>query len=415
MTGSKTLLTFNKPTDNIAITGRKLRATSGEDLNIETSNNLIIIADNFELNATDLSAENLTIRASNYFVNDVSLADYINTQLKNDVSFNNVDISGNLRLTNANKTFTVLGSSILQNVSADTIDISSTLIIGDLSTNKGGTITADTNKIIINPHPNDNSGTVIIRGNLQVDGNQTTINSNVVDISDLNIRIASNISVAEQANHAGIIVGAPGAPGGDIASFKYNSVDLPEPRWETNIDLHIYGDLTYSGNVLSTTLDSCLPITYNTYALKNADLDDILISDSSGDQWITATNYNITKTLLSQHSYVKLEFKVAYICSQESEQYISFRVRRKTGAITILVFQDLSLGNAMGVTAKNIWNGMYIDVPGDLDPVYQLEFMISKGTDGTLDLSSGIYGKSANQTNLILLQELYKPQPGFIN
>lgn len=411
MTGSTTLR-FNRPTDNIAITARKLTATSGEDLNIETSNNLFFISDNFELTTTDLSAKNLTIRAKNYYVNDVSLADYINTQLTGDVSFTNVDISGDLRLTNANKTFTVLGSSILQNVSADTIDISSTLTIGNLSTNNGGTITAGNQQIIIDPYPtNDNNGKVIIKGDLDVQGIQTTINSTIVDINDKDIRIASNIasSMSVQANNAGIIVGAA-TNSTEIASLKYNH-STTVPQWKTNIGLDVNGNLQVAGNVLPKYSASQLPVSYNTYAIKtNSDLDDILISDGSGDQWIMATGYNISKTLLSSNSSVKLEFKVNYICSQESEQYISFRVIKGEDT-TNIVFQDLSLGNAMGVTSKNIYYGNYIDENvGISNPSYQLLFNVSTGTDGTLDLSSGIYGNSSNQYNYILLQELYNPQ-----
>ena len=55
------------------------------------------------------------------------------------------------------------------------------------------TITKETNKITIDPQPaeGDISGTVVIKGDLIVDGTTTTINSTTVDISDRIITLNS--------------------------------------------------------------------------------------------------------------------------------------------------------------------------------------------------------------------------------
>ena len=63
----------------------------------------------------------------------------------------------------------------------------------------------------------DNTGTVLIAGNLQVDGTTTTINSTTVEIDDLNLTLASGAADANAANGAGITVD------GANATFIYES------------------------------------------------------------------------------------------------------------------------------------------------------------------------------------------------
>jgi len=53
----------------------------------------------------------------------------------------------------------------------------------------------------------DNTGTVVIAGNLQVDGTTTTVNSTVVEIDDVAIQLAAEATTATLANNGGIIVG----------------------------------------------------------------------------------------------------------------------------------------------------------------------------------------------------------------
>ncbi len=57
----------------------------------------------------------------------------------------------------------------------------------------------------------DNTGTLVIAGNLQVDGTTTTINSTTVAIDDLNFSIATDAADSAAANGAGITIGGAGA------------------------------------------------------------------------------------------------------------------------------------------------------------------------------------------------------------
>ena len=71
----------------------------------------------------------------------------------------------------------------------------------------------------------DDTGTVIIAGNLQVDGTQTTINSTTMTVDDLNLTLASGAASAAAANGAGLTVD------GASASITYVSAS---DSWNIN-------------------------------------------------------------------------------------------------------------------------------------------------------------------------------------
>tara|TARA_B100001057_G_scaffold500238_1_gene614224 strand:- start:4972 stop:5637 length:666 start_codon:yes stop_codon:yes gene_type:complete len=77
----------------------------------------------------------------------------------------------------------------------------------------------------------DNTGLLQIKGNLQVDGTTTTINSTTLDVDDLNITIAKGSANAASANGAGLTadLGVDGT-----ATFTY---DAPNDRWTMNKSL----------------------------------------------------------------------------------------------------------------------------------------------------------------------------------
>jgi hypothetical protein len=116
-----------------------------------------------------------------------------------DASFNNVDISGNLTLTDINLTGNINGGSIIN----------------------------------IDPAAHgDETGLVVIKGNLQIDGSSTIINSSIVDISDIAILLASNAPNLSATDGAGIDIS-----GGASFKYKYSSGAFNDGHWESNIDL----------------------------------------------------------------------------------------------------------------------------------------------------------------------------------
>ena len=93
----------------------------------------------------------------------------------------------------------------------------------------------------------DNTGTVQIKGNLQVDGTNTTINSATLTVDDKNIVIASGAANAAAADGAGITVD------GASATLTYTASN---DRFAFNKELtvaRVYGNLT--GDVTGTVSD----------------------------------------------------------------------------------------------------------------------------------------------------------------
>ena len=86
----------------------------------------------------------------------------------------------------------------------------------------------------------DNTGTVVIAGNLQVDGTTTTINSTTVAIDDLNFSIATDAADSAAANGAGITVG------GANANITYTHATT---SWDFDKPVNVAGNLGVTGTV----------------------------------------------------------------------------------------------------------------------------------------------------------------------
>lgn len=80
----------------------------------------------------------------------------------------------------------------------------------------------------------DNTGTLVIAGNLQVDGVTTTVNSETLTVSDKNITLASNATSNSTANGAGLTVA------GANATLNYNGTT---DEWEFNKSLRLSGNI----------------------------------------------------------------------------------------------------------------------------------------------------------------------------
>jgi hypothetical protein len=77
-----------------------------------------------------------------------------------------------------------------------------------------------------------------VNGNLLVLGTTSTLNTTVLEVTDINVTVAKNATSAAQANGAGLTVAGAGA------TFTYTTVD---DRWNLNKDLtvgNVYGNLS---------------------------------------------------------------------------------------------------------------------------------------------------------------------------
>lgn len=420
-------LIFNRATDNYLFTIAEARGLSGEKLRLRSSNSAAII-DICNNGVIDISASKIYLGNDEVLTNNAST--FTNLTVTNNFNAGATDISSTLQVADAATFNNAIDVALDSSFNADlfvneNLTVSNELIIGDATTRGGRIYASGANTLVIDPNPasRDISGTLIIYGDLQVDGTTTTVNSTTVDISDRDINLAYNATTAAQADGGGIKVGTKATP---VATFLYNNANT---EWQTNISLDVSGDLTVagattlsstlettgqitanggievSGNVLPANVNSYIPVTYNTFAVKNSD--SVLVNRLSdvSNTWITATDYDLSINLLSQNSAVKMEFKVNYRASPEAEQYISFKVEDTSGSR--LVFQDCSLGSIMGVTTSSVYNGTFIDTaPSSTNPTYSLSYYLDCPAGDSIDTQFGILGGSTNR-NYISLQELY--------
>ena len=70
----------------------------------------------------------------------------------------------------------------------------------------GGYLAGPTNFIIDPATVGDDTGTVEIKGSLQVNGTTTTVNSTTLDVADINITVAKGAANAGAADGAGLTV-----------------------------------------------------------------------------------------------------------------------------------------------------------------------------------------------------------------
>lgn len=374
---------FNSPTDNYIFTGSRFRAGSSvNSLRLSKGNNTHI----------DICENYIDISAISGFINSQKI------------------------VTESSSGTVTFGNIVAQSISAGVIDISNTLnvtgatllrntlnVVGDVSFGSSNMYVPAEFTIDPAPHAGNIAGKIIIKGDLQVDGTTTTINSSRVDISDLSITLASNASTPSQAVGAGFDICGTGG-----ASFRYaitNSIGT----FQSTIGL------TISGNLLPLNNTSQVPVSYNTFSLVTSNLGSAL--STVANTWEPITNYSISKVVLSNNSYMKMEFKVNFLSSTEADQTLGFQVERSVngGSAWTSVFTDPSLGSNMGVGVISVYNGTYIDnlngAPLTNSTVtYRLLQRRNLNTtiDDAISTSFGVIG-GTEVGNYIFLQELYRP------
>lgn len=340
--------------------------------------------------------------------NDLSFVKFSKGTNSIDICNSGIDISSSI--VNINRNLYVGGDTTIGGeltIIGDTT-VNDFTINGDLSVNSMlSNILKVPSTFTIDPSGHaDIAGKVIILGDLEVKGTTTTINSTVVDISDLSITLASNARNPSDAQDAGFDIS-----GNTGASFRYD-YNSGTGRFISSIGLGISGDL------LPINTSSRVPVSYNTYKLKVGGFSTD-ISDYSTD-WHTPGGYDISKVLISNNSYIKMEFKVTFIASTEAEQTLGFRVQRSINGpdnYNTVVFTDPSLGSNMGVGLVSVYNGTYIDNLTNVASTiidntvhYRLQIKRNKPAyDDEISTPFGIYGNDHTSGNYIFLQELYVP------
>jgi len=157
------------------------------------------------------------------------------------LSGNTIDLGGVLIKKEGDTVELPLGSKINgKNIGAHDQELNTTDTVTFANITTAGYLRGPASFVIDPAAFGDDTGTVVIAGNLQVDGVQTTINSTTISIDDLNLTLASGAANAIAANGAGITID------GASATFTYVSAS---DRWTMNKDLaaDLVGNVT--GNV----------------------------------------------------------------------------------------------------------------------------------------------------------------------
>lgn len=147
---------------------------------------------------------------------------------KNITTFMEVPNAGNLDVTiNLDDSIDGLTSLRIDNVKID-----------------GNTISTTTGSLVLDPSPDGSNGTLVVQGDLQVQGTTTTINSTDLSINDKNITLADGAADSSQADGGGITLD------GANATIIY---DATTDKWVFNKDisspnLDVDGDFT-SGTI----------------------------------------------------------------------------------------------------------------------------------------------------------------------
>jgi len=134
-------------------------------------------------------------------------------------------------------------SLTLDNVCDNGATTNQDIQVEDLRVN-GGNITGPST-ITIDPDSSGPAGTVVIQGDLQVEGTTTTISSTDVQIGDINLVLGTGAANDAAADGGGIIIS--GTAASTIAEFTYDSTNN---RWKTN-SIDIAADIVGNASTAS--------------------------------------------------------------------------------------------------------------------------------------------------------------------
>lgn len=189
--------------DNITIDGNSIDAAGNLTLNpvgghIDASTSLI-------KNVVDpVSAQDA---ATKNYVDQLELinikADVEVGAISKVIPSDELELAGGWNL-NTKRTDLAAGKKVTTNLDSDVVGLASIEI--DNVRIDGNTISSTSGNLVLDPTPTGAAGTLIINGNLQVEGTTTTINSTTLTIDDKNIVLAQGAANAAAADSAGISV-----------------------------------------------------------------------------------------------------------------------------------------------------------------------------------------------------------------
>ena len=324
---------------------------------------------------------------------------------------------------NTSQTLTVSGTAneVNTSVSGQTVTVglpNSVSLTSNLTV--GGYIAGPASFTIDPAGIGDNTGTVVIAGNLQVDGTQTIINSTSMSVDDLNLTLASGAANAAAANGAGLTIDGASATllyasSGD--KFVFNkTVDATigtaaQPNITSVGTLSALtggtGDLNWDSGTLFVDSSANKVGIGTTSPRRQMHIH----NSASATVGLMMTNGNTGESNDSQG----LQFKVASDGHAEISQMENSDLRiftNATEAIRIDSSQNLLVGttvsnpagnNSVGVAISSGSYGGFIGVTRDGNTPVEINRKTSDGTLITFRKDSSAVGSISNSgTNLIV-------------
>jgi hypothetical protein len=270
----------------------------------------------------------------------------------------------------------------------------------------------------------DNTGTLVIAGNLQVDGTTTTINSTTMTVDDLNITLASGAVNAAAANGAGITVD------GASATITYDGTN---DAWSFNKDVGI-GTTNPSRKLeVNSTQQIAAVISNNSstnvrLAFKDANSsgDNFVAAGAVGDNFVifagggteklrvdTSGNVGIGTTSPSEQLHISnANDAIMLIESTGTDATDDANVQLKTTNGTFTIQNDRSLGTSGALTfAGNTSDNLVIDHSsgnvgiGTSSPLAPLSVVYSNNTaNPQLDVDVGLTVQNTGTSSIASLK-----------
>ena len=253
----------------------------------------------------------------------------------------------------------------------------------------------------------DNTGTVVIKGNLQVDGTTTTINSTTLTVDDKNIELASTATPTDlTADGAGITIKG-------TSDKTFNWVDATNAfTANQNIDVLSGNALKVAGvdKVTETALFPNGDVTIGSVLSTVTIADEILVTNS------LVTNGDVISDNLAQNLYPDLVETINF-----GGEATTVNIGATSGVGTTTIRNNLDVigpvrigGNAIsarptrtvigsgiiGNAANALQSGLTTTTDG-MDAVFEIEFEFDTGTIVRLTLLNGGKGWVANPTPFV--------------
>jgi hypothetical protein len=323
--GPNTASTGNFTTANATtVTAYTVTATT---VNATTGNVATLYVQNFSTGNAIITGGNINI--VNVYGNSYVQADNINAfngQFGNlliaNCSIANVDIvTGNAALITLDANVFSTGNAQITGGNVDSTQI------GSITPSTGAFTTLTSNDLttFTNNTQSDNSasgavvvtggvgvggninvgGNVTITGNLTVYGNNTVLNTETLNVEDLNITVAANATTSAQADGAGLTVA------GANATFIY--VDAID-SWQVNKPFDGFGVTMFQGNFTSANITTLTTPTLNAATATIATLNSTLANITTGNiDTINSAIANVTTLVASNFSTANAIITGGYI------------------------------------------------------------------------------------------------------